>query len=475
MKKAIKKVLPNAAHRLYSWHIEKNAGQYVGNKQFLQAFKTCMFMNCSQDQFEFEWASMVSKLHLGNNEWVKKIHKKKEQWAVAYLRGNFFAGMRSTQRCEKMNDVLKMYLKPEFKLFEFVRAFDLAISWLRTEEARNETNTQHTTLLPITELHCLENHAAEVFSRRIFLMVREQLKSQGIYYRVDGIDDGVQCVHMISHSYSGSEWRVQYNRHSGEMRYSCMRMESLGLPCGHMFRIMVFEGMRKIPDSCIMKRWSRIARDSIGGDWEGQPPDTENLEMGRYAALVGACNSWCYYAAKSSAGFKLAMGVIHRETNHARSLCMAKATDAATLLKHEAGGQRGCKFGVLDPLICRAKGDHQTKEKGRLSNKKCGNCGSRDGHNRRTCNSSPKNTAWHEITGASYDGEHGWTADEDAGSRHQSIISHYEVRVCSLSEGQCGSLIQQPSYEWNQKGFAGVQEGRCNELDAMDALELAEW
>ncbi|RVW31484.1 hypothetical protein CK203_105813 [Vitis vinifera] len=41
---------------------------------------------------------MVEKLGLNGNRWVTKIYVKCKRWAKAYLHGNFFGGMRSTQR-----------------------------------------------------------------------------------------------------------------------------------------------------------------------------------------------------------------------------------------------------------------------------------------------------------------------------------------------------------------------------------------
>ena len=52
MCKAIKKVLPDACHRLCSWHLQQNAFTNVHIKDFTSIFARCMFMRGSAEDFE---------------------------------------------------------------------------------------------------------------------------------------------------------------------------------------------------------------------------------------------------------------------------------------------------------------------------------------------------------------------------------------------------------------------------------------
>ncbi|KAL3521819.1 hypothetical protein ACH5RR_014653 [Cinchona calisaya] len=54
---------------------------------------------------------------------------------------------------------------------------------LRHEENGLTTEPENTSLLLATEMPWLEEHAASVFTRKIFLMVREDIKIQGLYNR----------------------------------------------------------------------------------------------------------------------------------------------------------------------------------------------------------------------------------------------------------------------------------------------------
>ena len=58
MGKAIKKVLPDACHRLCSWHLQRNAFTNVHIKDFTSIFTRCMFMRGNTEEFEKVWHEM---------------------------------------------------------------------------------------------------------------------------------------------------------------------------------------------------------------------------------------------------------------------------------------------------------------------------------------------------------------------------------------------------------------------------------
>ena len=115
--KAIKKVLPDAYHHMCSWHLQWNAFTNVHVKDLTSIFARCMFMWGNPEEFEKVWHEMVEKLDLNENRWVTEIYGKCKRWVKAYLCGNFFGVMRSTQRCESMNAYLNRFLKIRLWLY----------------------------------------------------------------------------------------------------------------------------------------------------------------------------------------------------------------------------------------------------------------------------------------------------------------------------------------------------------------------
>ncbi|XP_027177588.1 protein FAR1-RELATED SEQUENCE 5-like [Coffea eugenioides] len=102
MRNAIKAVIPYACHRLCAWHLKRNVVANT-NKGFVLDFDVAMDMFCSHEEFERRWHLPVEKHNLKDNQWVVDLYNKREKWAAAFLRGHFFAGMKSTQRSEQLN------------------------------------------------------------------------------------------------------------------------------------------------------------------------------------------------------------------------------------------------------------------------------------------------------------------------------------------------------------------------------------
>ncbi|XP_028107996.1 protein FAR1-RELATED SEQUENCE 5-like [Camellia sinensis] len=137
MRAAIRRVFPDARHRLYNWHLGKNAVSNVHISGFAHAFKQYMDMETDETKFEHGWTTMVEKFGLQTNSWVLETYEKRHMWAEAYMRGHFFAGMKSTQRSECMNAYFNPFLQHKLKLYEFVRHYDRALARIRQKGTRD--------------------------------------------------------------------------------------------------------------------------------------------------------------------------------------------------------------------------------------------------------------------------------------------------------------------------------------------------
>ncbi|XP_057440078.1 protein FAR1-RELATED SEQUENCE 7-like [Lotus japonicus] len=74
MKEAIRRVSPNARHRLCSWHIQQKALEKLKNPDFLEDFKGLIYGNFNAERFEHLWAKVMEKYGLGNDEWLTRMH-----------------------------------------------------------------------------------------------------------------------------------------------------------------------------------------------------------------------------------------------------------------------------------------------------------------------------------------------------------------------------------------------------------------
>ncbi|XP_010651676.2 protein FAR-RED IMPAIRED RESPONSE 1-like [Vitis vinifera] len=212
MRKAIKRIFPNSCHRLCAWHIQRNAFTNVHVKDFTNHFSKCMFMEGIVEEFECAWNDMLEMFNLHGHKWVTDIYAKRSRWAEAYLRGHFFAGMKSTQRCESMNAYLNRFLKTRLKLFEFVKHFDRALSRIRHNEAKAEFETHHSSAVLTTKLYALEKYAGTVFTRQSFLKFRDEMKNAELFFPVSTENHGRYRVHTLTKFRSPDKiWKLVFH------------------------------------------------------------------------------------------------------------------------------------------------------------------------------------------------------------------------------------------------------------------------
>ena len=79
------------------------------------------------EEFEESWMSTITTYDLVEHEWLAKLYEERERWVPAFLKGNFFARMSSTQRFESVKALFDGYLNSSTILKVFVEQFDNAL------------------------------------------------------------------------------------------------------------------------------------------------------------------------------------------------------------------------------------------------------------------------------------------------------------------------------------------------------------
>ena len=78
--------------------------------------------------------------------------------------------------------------------------------------------------------------------------------------------------------------------------------ESIGIPYCHMVVVMKVEHLEEIPLSCILKRWTKLAKVHT----RSAPVNETDNDMDcfvRYASLSSMCNKLSYFALDTSFSF----------------------------------------------------------------------------------------------------------------------------------------------------------------------------
>ncbi|XP_057719811.1 protein FAR1-RELATED SEQUENCE 5-like [Arachis stenosperma] len=73
MKSAIEQVFPEAHHRLYTWHLLRNATSNIGKPKFTSMFRDCMLGDYEVRTFQRKWFEMVEKFGVADKRWVRGL------------------------------------------------------------------------------------------------------------------------------------------------------------------------------------------------------------------------------------------------------------------------------------------------------------------------------------------------------------------------------------------------------------------
>ncbi|RYR48063.1 hypothetical protein Ahy_A07g034057 [Arachis hypogaea] len=170
MKFTIEKEFPNAHHRLCAWHLIRNATSNIGKPHFTSMFKKCMLGNYEIDIFRQKWFEMVEGFGVENKSWVLDMYKKRHSWATAHIRGKFFAGFRTTSRCEGLNSIIAKYVNSRYNLVEFIQHFNRCVDHIQWKEVQADHASVNGRPSMQMCFQQLERSAANVCTLSIFYM-----------------------------------------------------------------------------------------------------------------------------------------------------------------------------------------------------------------------------------------------------------------------------------------------------------------
>ncbi|XP_057455311.1 protein FAR1-RELATED SEQUENCE 5-like [Lotus japonicus] len=378
MREAIKQVFPNASHRLCAWHLHKNAKDHRMSKEFLDDFQKALYWHFSVEEFEEHWQNMVSKHGLQKDKWVLSVYEKKESWCSAYLRDQFFAGIRTTSICEAINSRIKVYVKRRISLIDFMQTIEHALRGYRFNELRADYGSIYTEPVLTTTLYKFESEAAKLYTREIFKEVRNQIERVAPLNYKDKTADGDEVRYEMFH-YRRPERTIEvvYNKKSNQFYCPCRLFESRGIPCSHIFNSMKYELMETIPKTLMLSRWGRYAKSEYLSATSTDEVDSSVMKTTRFGAISTACNGLSVLGSDNPGLFTNMMNDILRLTTKYKN----------KILKQ--GGHVNGTNDIRDPNIVKSKGRQPAtlKPKKNKKNKKqarCSNC-HKLGHNARTC------------------------------------------------------------------------------------------
>ncbi|RYR13752.1 protein FAR1-RELATED SEQUENCE 9-like [Arachis ipaensis] len=135
----------------------------------------------------------------------------------------------------------------------------------------------------------LERFVVTVYTREVFVLFREVLLLASNVRVVSSKKTSTCTLFEVAMYCQGRSWNISWGEMDDEFRCSCLRMESFGIPCVHIIGVLVRLNMIVIPDSLILGRWTKKAKQSPINNYvfSGEIPDAAYMSM--HAAMLDDC------------------------------------------------------------------------------------------------------------------------------------------------------------------------------------------
>lgn len=184
------------------------------------------------------------------------------------------------------------------------------------------------------------------------------------------------------------EWRVTYSPSSLELKCSCMRLESFGIPCEHLIAVMFKLDIINLPDTVIYERWTKCAKNYAVITTLSNEGNIDPTLVGKYMGFMHHCHSLALSAFKCGVPQHVrdTINILAHRTKFLDSVCSGDET-AAMDADPVSIGQ------VRNPKRVRTKGcrvtSYSAPNRGYSQRNVrrahcCRVCGAR-GHNRESC------------------------------------------------------------------------------------------
>ncbi|RYQ88662.1 hypothetical protein Ahy_B09g095726 isoform D [Arachis hypogaea] len=297
-------------------------------------------------------------------------------------------------RCESLHAKLGQFVKSRYGILEFVTNFQRCVDFLRDNIDELEFRSWYGTPVLQTEFVELEKSAWTKFTREMFARFRESLK-RCVRVRICEINETLHLHVYTLQKYRRPEmtWQVYREPTSNIFSCTCMRMESFGIPCVHIVAVCVRLDLAEIPESLVLRRWSKTAKMEINNKMvDHHTADQSVTYRTRLGAFSQLCKRLGKVACMSDDDFKV---------------YSKKVLSDAVFLEIKYGLRPPNNIStpatdniVKDPIRVRTKGTGPCSQAGGSAAKtkrKCSTCG-KLGHRRTRCPNRDTPTATTNVT-----------------------------------------------------------------------------
>uniref|UniRef100_A0A0R0KFN2 SWIM-type domain-containing protein n=1 Tax=Glycine max TaxID=3847 RepID=A0A0R0KFN2_SOYBN len=279
-------------------------------------------------EFEEKWKEMVATFEFEDNTWI----------------GCVFVGIQTTSRCEAFHAHVAKYVHSRTNLTDFIEQFQRCLAYFLYRVIVADYSSTYGNEVLQTNLRSLERSGDDLFAKEMFKLFQSYL-CRTIKLRLVDCKEMVRfSVYTVVKYCSGSVWHVSYCPSTVDFTCTCMRMQSIGLPCDHILAVLVSLNFMELPSSLVLNRWSKLATEQMKDKYPDSAMYWDSQLMARYATLVEVSRQVCVAAYRDEEEYDK---MLHFLSNEARRLKSKQNTEHC-VDDNQSQQQDGDDFEVKD-------------------------------------------------------------------------------------------------------------------------------
>jgi len=154
-----------------------------------------------------------------------------------------------------------MQLDGKMTLLEMVEHYETCLSRVRRNEADDDIKALQSEPFTAPGVSILEIDANKRFTPNVFVLVQFSIKAASKCHLIEILDGDDTEEYTVGRKDKGDimtyvkcDCTVEGNLKG--VSCSCRKLQSVGTPCSHIFFVLGHQGERKLPDCCVLERWT---------------------------------------------------------------------------------------------------------------------------------------------------------------------------------------------------------------------------
>ncbi|KAK7404482.1 hypothetical protein VNO78_05409 [Psophocarpus tetragonolobus] len=264
---AIQIVFPTTQHRWCLWHIMKKIPEKLKtnneyNTNIKNAMKSVVYDTFTEAEFEDEWYHFIKEFNLQANEWLSELYNERSRWVPIFLKKEFWAGMSTTQRGEKIHSFFDGYINSTTSLQQFVQLYDNALYRKVEKEYEADLRSFNTTI------HCGSNSMIEkqfqtAYTHAKFNEVQAEFRAKiNCCVSLRHVEGSICTYDVLEDMIVGGQpkeanFEVVFHRDNHDFICKCLLFEFRGIICRHSLVVFAQERVKQVPSKYILPRWRK--------------------------------------------------------------------------------------------------------------------------------------------------------------------------------------------------------------------------